>query len=167
MNFHTKLKDFLRHDAHPVAQFIKYVFSGGLATATHIVVFFFCGWLLWPCLTHDDILVKLFDIGITETLSVQQRAWHAGYCNTLGFFISNSVCYVLNRLFVFKPGRHHWGVEFLLFFAVAGISMVLGTTLQTTLITLWEVQTTWAFGGNILISLCINFIMRKFVVFAS
>ena len=68
-------------------------------------------------------------------------------------------------LFVFKPGRHHWVTEFLLFFAVSGISMVLGTAIQTFLITQAGVQTTLAFGANIVCALFINYAMRKFVIF--
>jgi len=56
-------------------------------------------------------------------------------------------------------------MEFLLFFAVSGISMVLGTTIQTFLITQAGVQTTLAFGANIICALFINYAMRKFVIF--
>jgi putative flippase GtrA len=157
-------KNLLGHDAHPLVQFIKYGIAGGLATATHIVAFFLCGWFLLPCLTQDDIAVRL--LGLTApAISEATRAWNAGFCNAIGFSVSNVLCYVLNRLFVFRPGRHHWVLEFLLFFAVSGISMVLGTALQTFLITRHGMQTTLAFGANIVCALLINYAMRKFVIF--
>jgi putative flippase GtrA len=158
------IKRHLSHDAHPVVQFIKYGIAGGFATATHIVTFFLCGWFLLPCLTQDDITVRL--LGLTApAITEAARAWHAGACNALAFVVSNTLCYILNRLFVFKPGRHHWAVEFLLFFAVSGVSMVIGTVIQTFLITHQGIQTTLAFGANIACALFINYAMRKFVIF--
>ena len=158
------LKKHLSHDAHPLVQFIKYGIVGGLSTAVHIVTFFLCGWFFLPCLTQNDITVKL--LGLTAPLiSESARAWNAGACNAVGFVVSNTFCYLLNRLFVFKPGKHHWVLEFLLFFAVSGISMVIGTVIQTFLITHQGVQTTLAFGANIVCALLINYAMRKFVIF--
>ena len=160
----SDLKKHLSHEAHPVVQFIKYGIAGGLATATHIVMFFLCGWFLLPCLTQEDITVRM--LGLTApALSEATRAWHAGFCNALAFAVSNTLCYILNRLFVFKPGRHPWALEFLLFFAVSGISMVIGTAIQTFLITHQGIQTTPAFGANIVCALFINYAMRKFVIF--
>ncbi|MEI7899499.1 MAG: GtrA family protein [bacterium] len=158
------IKKHLSHDAHPIVQFIKYGIAGGLATATHIVTFFFCGFFLLPCLTPDDITVRLFGL-TTPLISEGTRAWNAGSCNALSFVVSNTLCYILNRLFVFRPGKHHWVIEFLLFFAVSGISLVIGTVIQTFLITHYGVQTTLAFGANIVCSLLINYAMRKFVIF--
>jgi len=160
----TLIKKHLSHDAHPLVQFIKYGIVGGMATVTHIVTFFLCGWFFLPCLTQDDITVKL--LGLTApVLSEASRAWNAGLCNAVGFLVSNTFCYVLNRLFVFRPGKHHWVLEFLLFFVVSGVSMVIGTVIQTFLITHQGIQTTLAFGANIVCALFINFAMRKFVIF--
>jgi putative flippase GtrA len=158
------IQKHLSHDAHPLVQFIKYGIAGGVATAVHIVTFFLCGWFLLPCLTQNDITVRL--LGLTApVLAESTRAWNAGFCNAIGFVVANTVCYVLNRLFVFKPGKHHWVLEFLLFFAVSGLSMVIGTAIQTFLITHQGVQTTLAFGANIVSALLINYAMRKFVIF--
>jgi putative flippase GtrA len=154
----------LRHDVHPVVQFIKYGIVGGMATAVHIVTFFLCGWFLLPCLTQNDIAVRL--LGLTApAVSETVRAWHAIYCNAIAFTLSNTVCYLLNRLFVFKPGRHHWALEFLFFFGASGVSLAIGTGIQTFLITHHGMQTTYAFGANLVSALLINFAMRKYVIF--
>ena len=158
------IKKFLEHDTHPLVQFIKYGIVGGMATATHIVTFFLCGWFFLPCLTQDDITVRLLGLTV-PAITEGTRAWNAGICNGFGFVIANVFCYIMNRLFVFKPGRHHVLVEFLLFFAVSGISAVLGTAIQTFLITQYGMQTTLAFGANIICALAINYAMRKFVIF--
>ena len=105
-------------------------------------------------------------LGLTAPpLSEASRAWNAGFCNAIAFVFSNILCYILNRLFVFKPGKHHWAIEFLLFFAVSALSMAIGTVVQTFLITHQGIQTTLAFGANIVCALFINYAMRKFVIF--
>jgi putative flippase GtrA len=158
------LAALLGHDVHPLVQFIKYGIVGGLATAVHIVTFFLCGWFLFPCLTENDITVRL--LGLTApTVAEATRVWHAIYCNAIAFTVSNTVCYLLNRLFVFKPGRHHWALEFLFFFGASGVSLAIGTAVQTFLISHRGMQTTYAFGANLVSALLINFAMRKFVVF--
>ena len=158
------LKRQLGHEASPLVQFIKYGIAGGAATAANIVVFFLLGWLVLPCLTEADPLVKLLGLevpGITE----HARVWRAGICNTIGFVVSNLFCYLLNRLFVFKPGRHVWIVELLLFFAGSGISFVIGLGLQTVLIRYGGVQTTPAFAANIVAAVMLNYVTRKFLIF--
>ena len=154
----------LRHDVHPAVQFVKYVVVGGLATAVHVTAFYLCGWRLLPCLTPDDIAVRLLGLSV-PAVSEAARAWNAGFCNGIAFFFSNLFCYLLNRLFVFKPGRHPWVLELLLFFAVSAVSLTIGTTVQTFLITHQGIQTTLAFGANLVSSLLINYAMRKFVIF--
>ena len=163
-----RLKDrwnhYLSHDAPPFVQFVKYGLAGGLATATHVLTFFLVGFLLFPCVTPEDPLVKLFGLAaplVDETL----RARNAVFSNLVAFMVSNTVCYIINRMFVFKPGRHHVVIEFLLFLAVSAVSMTVGTTLMGLLIRNFGIQTTYAFGANILSSLAINYVMRKFFVF--
>lgn len=180
INLSEFFKTFLSHDAGPLAQFIKYAFVGGLATAVNIFVFFLAGWFLFPCLTEDDIFVKLIrKIKKNVVLPVSARRSRSGqtfgasmrryanacYCNIVAFFFSNTVCYILNRLFVFQPGKHSALVEALLFFAVSGVSVFLGTLIQTWLIAKFNKQTTVAFCANLVTSLAINYVMRRFVVF--
>jgi len=158
------IKKHLSHDAHPLMQFIKYGVVGGFSTAVHITVFFVCGWFLFPCITQDDILVRLLHLE-APLIDEATRKWSALWCNGIAFFVSNTLCYFLNILVVFKSGKHHWLVEFLLFFAVSGISLVIGASIQTFLIGHYQIQTTFAFGANIFCSLAINFAMRKFFIF--
>ena len=53
----------------------------------------------------------------------------------------------------------------MLFFLVSAFSTFVGTACQTLLIKKANMQTTFAFGANLVASLAINFVMRKFVVF--
>jgi putative flippase GtrA len=93
------------------------------------------------------------------------RALNALLCNIGGFCVSNVFCYILNRLFVFKPGKHHIFLEFLLFFGVSAISLAVAAGVQTLLIRYLAMQTTYAFGANILCALFINYATRKFIIF--
>lgn len=164
MTLKERWTHYLSHDAPPLVQFVKYGMAGGLATATHILTFFLVGFLLFPCVTQEDPLVKLFGLDAPDVVDAL-RARYAVYSNILAFFVSNTVCYLANRWFVFRPGRHHVVIEFLLFLAVSAVSMTIGTTLMGVLIQRFGIETTYAFGANILSSLAINYVMRKFFVF--
>lgn len=164
MSVKDRWDHYLSHDAPPFVQFVKYGLAGGIATATHILTFFAAGFLLFPCVTADDPLVKLFGLAaplVDEAL----RARNAVLSNLVAFMVSNTVCYIINRMFVFRPGRHHVVIEFLLFLSVSAVSMTIGATLMGMLIKYFGIQTTYAFGANILSSLAINYVMRKFFVF--
>lgn len=165
---HSTLKQFLSHDSGPIAQFFKYAIAGGVATAVNILVFYIFGWRLLPCLTENDFVAVTITklTGWKAAVAVESmRATFAIYCNIIAFFFSNTVCYILNRIFVFKPGRHSAAVEFLLFFVVSAVSIITGTAIQTWLINAFGMQTTIAFGANLVTSLAINYVMRRFVVF--
>ena len=164
MNPRERWNHYLSHDAPPFVQFVKYGLAGGIATATHILMFFLAGFFLFPCVSAEDPLVKLFGLAAPAVVEAL-RARHAVFSNMAAFLVSNTVCYIINRLFVFRPGRHHIAIEFLLFLAVSAVSMTVGTTLMGVLIQQFGVQTTYAFGANILSSLAINYAMRKFFVF--
>ncbi|NLB64871.1 MAG: GtrA family protein [Lentisphaerae bacterium] len=168
MSWQRNLNRYLSHEATPLVQFIKYSVAGGIATAVHIVAFFLAGFFLFPCVTAEDPLMKLLAalFGVSAPVVEEVlRARYAIYANTMAFIVSNVVCYIINRLFVFRPGRHHVIVEFLLFLAVSAISMVVGASLMGVLIKQFGLQTTYAFGANIFSSLAINYILRKFLVF--
>ena len=164
MDFGQLLNDFLSRDASPLVQFIKYALAGGIATGVHILTFFLIGFFLFPCVNKEDILVRLFRLKAPE-VDEKLRARHAVFSNICAFFVSNTVCYVINRLFVFQPGRHSLVVEFLLFLVVSAVSMTIGTTVMGELIKRLKMQTTYAFGANLISSLLINYVMRKFFVF--
>ena len=159
-----KLKALLSHDAHPAIQFIKYGIAGGVATVTNIVIFQLAGWLLLPCLEERSLFVMIFGLDL-PAISDTLRARNAVIDNSIAFVISNFVCYLLNILFVFKPGRHHWLVEIGLFYAVSGVSFALGTGLMGWMIAQYGIPTDIAFGANIVTALLINYAMRKFVIF--
>ena len=93
------------------------------------------------------------------------RAVRAAMAVGCGFMVANLFCWLMNRWFVFRPGRHVWYVEFLLFFTVSLAAFGVGVGLQTLLIHAAGVMTTVAFLAEVFSSLVINFVVRKFFVF--
>ena len=78
-------------------------------------------------------------------------------CRTCAFLVSNFVAYILNVLFVFKPGRHTRLKEFGLFYLASGISFAIGTALSSAAIPLFGITSTTALGINVIVSLSINY----------
>ncbi len=147
-----------------LVQFIKYGLAGGLATLVHICVFHLVAWKLFPALQENDHAVRLLNLRI-RPINEYQRARNSMISNTIAFLISNLVAYVTNILWVFKPGRHPFIIEILLFYAVSGISVLIGTMLMGMLIRRFGMLTTYAFITNIITAVMINYAMRKFFIF--
>ena len=158
------MRKWLSHDAPPLVQFAKYVCVGAVATAVNFVVAEACAATIIPCLSGNDVLVR--HLGLTPAdVAESVRAMRAIYCNVIGFVVANLLCWLLNRAFVFRPGRHRWPVELALFFGGSAVSVMIGSGVIGVLIWLRGVQTTWAFIANIVTSVLVNYAVRKFVVF--
>ncbi len=164
--------EFLSRDAGPLAQFIKYAIAGGLATLAHVFLFFAFGRFIWPCLAKEDPFLRFFGKLRLFTVSDDYlrraelyRARNAAFSNFTAFFFANIFCYLLNRMFVFTPGRYSVVIEFVLFIIVSAVCCLIGTCFQSFLINKAKVQTTIAFCVNIFVSLAINFVLRKLFVF--
>jgi len=149
-------------------QVVKYGIVGILATVINLVVAEICAAHVWPCLTANDLLVQwgVFDLtDATFVITDSTRAVRAVYCNFAGFFVANLVCWHLNRLFVFTPGRHRWFVEYALFLAGSGFAIACGSAAIWALVKFYGMQTTWSFVINVAVSVAVNFVVRKFFVF--
>ena len=151
-------------ESENIIQFIKYALAGGLATATHIVIFHLVAWKLFPALQDHDHAVRFFKLSIRK-LSDAQRARNSMISNTIAFLFSNLVAYVTNILWVFQRGRHPVVIEILLFYAVSGLSVLIGTMLMGVLIKRFGMLTTYAFASNIVTAVLINYAVRKFFIF--
>ena len=168
-SFRDFVRHFNSHDAHPLLQFVKYGISGGIASAVHLFVFFLVSWWIFPALTPNDPFVRgLAFCGIavpTPAMGDALRSNRVMLDNTIAFLFSNSVAYLLNILWVFRRGRHGWLKELLLFFAVSGLSIVVGTLLAGGLVRWTGMATTFAFAANVAASVAINYGARKYFVF--
>ena len=148
-----------------LVQFIKYVVSGCVATATHILVFHLAAWKMFFALQPDDWFARLFSLPVEE-LDDATRSRNSMKANGVAFVISNLVGYIINIYWVFVPGRHHWIVEIGLFYLVSGFAIVIGTGLMGLLIRRFGLLTTYAFGSNLFAALMINYAARKFFIFS-
>ncbi len=147
-----------------VIQFVKYALAGGVAVITHICIFHLVAWKFFPCLQPKDHAVKLFHLQITD-VSDATRSRNSMIGNAIAFLVSNLVAYVLNILWVFERGRHHFIVEIVLFYLVSGVSALIGTALMGYLIKRFGILTTYAFCTNIFTAVMINYAVRKFFIF--
>jgi putative flippase GtrA len=160
----TFLKKILMEKNHPGIQFMKYMMCGGFAFAVDIVTFFLMAWFLFPALTEDDVLVRLFHLGI-EPVSDSVRTINFIICSALAFLISNMTAYVLNVLFVFKAGKHGRWKELGLFYLVSGISIFIGTAVGALLINQFGLSTTSSYVAKAVAATLINYAARKFFIF--
>jgi putative flippase GtrA len=158
------LQEFLSQDVGFFAKFIKYGIAGGIATATHIVIFHLLGWRLLPCLEERDWAVQLLHLRVVE-LDDKARSRNSLFANGCAFLVSNMVAYLMNIMWVFHPGKHSRIVEIGLFYLVSGVSIVLGSWLMGWLIRHYGMRTTYAFGANLVTALMINFAVRNYVIF--
>ena len=160
-------KQFTQREAGPLVQFIKYGICGGAAVFVHFVAFFLLATLVFPAVTPaDKVAVFLMKIGLpVAEVDVTVRTWNYAICTIIGFFFSNLTAYLLNVVWVFKPGRHSRGVEIAIFYAVSGVSMGIGSGLAILLIDWYHLETSTAFMANVFASTLINYAMRKFVIF--
>jgi putative flippase GtrA len=151
-------------EAGNLVQFIKYAIGGGIATATHILVFHLAAWKLFFALQANDWFVKLLKLPV-QKLDDVMRSRNSMKANGMAFIISNLVAYLINIYWVFVPGRYPWVVEIGLFYVVSGVSIVIGTGLMGFLIRRFGMLTTHAFAANIFTAVMINYAMRKFFIF--
>ncbi len=86
--------------------------------------------------------------------------------NAIAFPFSNSAAYFLNVRWVFTQGRHHPVREFLLFTLISGCSFFAGLLGGPKLIGWFGVPSLVAQASFMITSALVNFVCRKFLVFA-
>lgn len=158
------LQQFVQREAGPLVQFIKYAIGGGVATAVDMAAFFFLAWLVFPALRENDPVVQKLGLRVRH-VEEDQRSRRFVICTALAFVLSNLTAYVINIFWVFEPGRHPWYIEVALFYAVSGISIVIGTAIGWAMIRYLHLSTSFSYAGKLFASLMINFVCRKYFVF--
>ena len=146
------------------SQFLKYAIAGAASTCVQLAVFYLIATLVLPCLGANDIAVRLANLPAVD-ISDGVRASRAAVAQGVGFIVANMFCWAVNRRFVFKPGRHFWFIELALFFALSLVAFTVGIALQSLAIDRLGWQTSLAVALQVVTSLCINFIVRKFFIF--
>ena len=150
--------------AELIVQFFKYALAGGFATAVDIAVFYLVSWKLIPALLEIDPVVNKLGLTVKPVTEAQRSSRFI--INTLiAFMISNMTAYIINALWVFPPSPHSWWIAVLLFYAVSGISVFIGTGLGWFMIKRFHLSTTASYAGKLFASLMFNFVCRKYLIF--
>ena len=162
-------RKFLSHDCGPFAQFVKYGAVGVMATCVHLAVFYLLASTCLKCLTEDDKAVRLLSLPSAAFTGAEpwyaSRGTLASGATAVGFTVANVFCYIMNRAFVFTPGRFRWPVEFAMFFAAAAFATVVALAAMKVLIDFFGVMTSLAVVAEVAISFIVNFFVRKHVIF--
>ena len=158
------LRGVLSPEAGPFWQFAKYGAVGVASTLVQLAVFLALASTCLMCLTPDDWAVRFLGLPAVE-VSDGARAFRAAVATAVGFTAANVFCWIMNRLFVFRPGKFRWHVEFALFFGVAALATAVALGVQSLLIRHFGMMTSMAVAVEILVSFMMNFFIRKFVIF--
>ncbi len=132
--------------------------------AVDMIAFFLVAWLLFPALTENDVLVRLFNIKVA---TVPEHVRTINFCigNGIAFMLSNLTAYILNVLFVFKAGRHSRRKEVGLFYLVSAISVGIGVGIGAVLIQGFGLSTTFSYVAKAVSTMLINYTARKYIIF--
>lgn len=159
-----KIKRILSHDCGAFWQFVKYGVIGVLSTVVQTAAFYVLASSVLMCLKADDVAVRYLSLPAADVCD-DERALRFALATAIGFVISNIFCWLMNRRFVFKPGKHVWYVELAMFLAVSGLAMLIATALSGFLISRFGLMTTAAVLIEIVVSFAFNFLIRKFFIF--
>jgi putative flippase GtrA len=159
----------LSRDAGPFWQFVKYGVIGVLSTAIQTAVFYLLAATCLKCLTPDDWAVRF--LGLPSAVFTGRECWYASRgmvaaaATGIGFVIANLFCWLMNRRFVFEPGRHRWPVELALFFGASTSATVVALAVMKVLIDQLGFMTSLAVIIEVAVSFAVNFFARKFFIF--
>ena len=162
-------RHILSNEAGPLAQFIKYGIVGVMATCVQAGIFYILAATCLKCLTTDDWAVKL--LGLPSVAFTGDEAWYASRgmlasaATAIGFVVANVFCWLMNRWFVFKPGKFRWYVELGMFFGASTLATVIALGVMKFLIDQFGMMTTLAVVVEVVVSFLVNFFIRKFVIF--
>lgn len=158
------IRRFLSTDSGPFAQFVKYGAIGVMSTLVQMAVFYALAATCLKCLAPDDWAVRLLRLPSVE-IADALRSLRFAVDTAVGFALANVFCWLMNRAFVFKPGRYAWYKEFALFFGVAALAMGIATAVSWALIHAAGLMTTLAVFIEVLVSFLLNFFIRKYFIF--
>ena len=147
-----------------VFQFVKYGAVGVAATYVQTGVFYLLGATCLGCLGADDVAVRFLGLPPTD-VGDAARALRFAVATGVGFVAANVFCWLMNRAFVFRPGKFRWHVEFAMFFGAATVATLVALGLSSALIRWCGLMTSLAVALEIVVSFLVNFFVRKFFIF--
>ncbi len=163
------VRKFMSHDCGPFAQFVKYGAIGVMATCVQMAVFYLLAATCLKCLTSEDVAVRI--LGLPAVFFDGTEPWWssrwflAAVATAVGFTVANVFCWIMNRLFVFRPGKFVWYTEFLLFYGAAAGATAIALCVQSGLIHFAGMTTSFAAVVEVVVSFLVNFFTRRFFIF--
>ncbi len=163
------VRRFISHDCGPFAQFVKYGAIGVMATCVQMAVFYLLAATCLKCLTAEDAAVRF--LGLPSVAFDGTEVWWrsrwflAAVATAVGFTVANVFCWIMNRLFVFRPGKFSWYMEFFLFYGAAAVATVIALSVQSGLIHFGGMTTSFAAVVEVMVSFLVNFFTRRFFIF--
>ena len=154
----------LSREAGAFWQFVKYGIIGAMATVVQTAVFYASAATILPFLKSDDWAVRLFSLPAVEATDAV-RSLRFALATAIGFVVANIFCWLMNRSFVFRPGRHRWWTEAAMFFAVSAGAVAVATVISALAIRFFGLMTSLAVVIEVGISFFFNYFIRKFVIF--
>ena len=158
-------KKILSHDSGPFWQFVKYGAIGVMATLVQTGVFYLLATSCLKCLTADDVAVRYLDFAVAVGVTDGVRAFRFAVATSVGFVVANVFCWLMNRWFVFRPGKFRWYVEFGMFIGASTVATVVALAISSALISWCGLMTTLAVLIEVVVSFLVNFFVRKFFIF--
>ena len=159
----------LSRESGPFWQFVKYGVIGVASTLVQLAVFYLLAATCLKCLTADDWAVRF--LGLPAVCFGGGEPWYAArwflaaLATAVGFTVANVFCWLLNRSFVFRPGKFAWYAEFAMFFGAAAGATVVALVVQSLLIRFCGMMTSAAAVVEVVVSFLVNFFVRKFFIF--
>ena len=169
MHGQQDIRRFLSHDAGAFAQLVKYGVVGVMATCVQTGIFYVLASTCLKCLTADDFAVRW--LGLPSAQFTGNEAWYASRgmlaaaATAIGFVMANIFCWLMNRWFVFKPGKFRWYVELGMFFGASTLATLIALGVMKLLIDQFGLMTTLAVVIEVIVSFFVNFFIRKFFIF--
>ena len=135
-----------------------------MATLVQTGVFYILATTCLKCLGADDVAVRYFGLD-AAAVTDGVRALRFAVATAIGFFIANVFCWLMNRWFVFKPGKYRWYVEFAMFLGTSTVATVIALGVSSAMISCFGLMTTLAVFIEVICSFLVNFFVRKFFIF--
>jgi len=149
---------FQTNDAPVAVQFVKYGICGLASTFVLLVIVITLSLTLIPAMDWSVI------DGQPITDALRQRNLIIN--NLIAFPFSNLTAYLLNIRLVFVPGRHSKLIEFASFTAISAVSFAAGLLGGPFLVSRFGLPSLLAQLMLMTTSALVNFLCRKFLVFA-
>jgi len=166
-NLVTSLSAFLRDKNNVHAQFIKYLFCGGITFVVDVLVFYLMAWAVLPSLREGDPFGLIITMIGGQIRAVPEEVLLRNFVfnKIAAFLASNTVAYITNVIFVFNSGKHQKFKEVGLFYALSTGSFLFFTWVSRFLIAQFNWQVTFAYFFVFICAMVANFTMRKKFVF--